>query len=379
MDKIWKCLQHDRATEIYCKSCKTYICPECLTTHGSDGHKPELIHIFKYAPEVALPILDHLLKDISGKDSEMNLDASEFVATLGAVVPTIKEAVTAHAESVLMLKSLVSQIEMYVAPLKQQPFADRITKGLTTDKKRLEEALKKKDVQTAVSLTKKIEAEGQISGGSDKDRALVSKVKAAISSLADLKTYKELINAIQLLAFKCQHLRLNQCITDWKCDRKYLSTKMTLSEDGLTFGNNAGNGYPAIIGDTPFDSGVLAYEVTPSGLCCSGKEGFGIIELSKYKTKQAADAATPTVYDDMIGLLYNNTARNMRVVAGSEFRNNEKYTVKADLSSLKMTIKGPNCNLTADLKPDTAYVPCFSCGCRNNKLVIKPIECYDEE
>ena len=379
MDKIWKCIQHDRATEIFCKSCKAYICPECLTTHGEDGKKHELIHIFKYSPEVALPLLDHLLKDIGGKDSEMNMDATEFVETLGSIVPQIKEAVSAHADCVLTLKALVAQIEMYVAPLKQQPFVDRIRKGLTADKKRLEEALKKKDLQSVVSLTKKIEAEGKISGGSDKDKTLITRVKGAISSLADLKTYKELIDAIQLLAFKCQHLRLNQCISDWKCDRKYLSTKMTLTEDGLTYGNQAGNGYPAIIGDTPFDSGILAYEVTPTGLCCSGKEGFGIVELSKYKAKHAADNTTPTVYDDMIGLLHNNVAKNMTVVAGSELRNNEKYVLKADLVNLKMTVKGPGCSLKTDLKADTTYVPCFSCGCRNNKFLIKPIEVYEDD
>ncbi len=379
MDKIWKCLQHDKPTEIYCKTCKNYICAECLTDHTADGHKENYVHIFKYSPEVAMPLLDHLLKDISGKDSEMNMDATEFVATLGSVLPQIKDAVSAHAESVLLLKSLVSQIEMYVAPLKQQPFVDRIRKGLTSDKKRLEEALKKKDVQTVVMLTRKIEAEGQVSGGSDKDKLLVAKVKECISKLSDLKLYKELITNIQLLAFKCQHLRLNQCVGDWKIDRKYLSTKMTLTEDGLTYGNQAGNGYPGIVGDTPFDSGILAYEVTPSGLCCSGKEGFGVIELEKYKVKHAADSTTPTIYDDMVGLLQNGVAKNMTVVNGSELRNNEKYIVKADLIGLKMTIKGPGCHIKADLKPDTTYVPCFSCGCRNNKFVIKPIEAYDEE
>ena len=347
--------------------------------HGSDGHKPDYIHIYKYSPEVALPLLDHLLKDISGKDSEMNLDASEFVDTLGTIVPTIKEAVFAHAESVLVLKSLVTQLEMYVAPLKQQPFVDRIRKGLTADKKRLEEALKNKETQTVVSLTKKIEAEVQITGGAEKDKELIGKVKGTIASLSDVKVYKQLIDAIQMLAFKCQHLRLNQCITDWKCDRKYLTTKMTLTEDGLTYGNQAGNGYPGIIGDTPFDCGILAFEVTPSGLCCGGKEGFGIIELSKYKTKFASDSTTPTIYDDMIGLFHNGTAKNMTVVAGSECRNDTKYLVKADLSTLKMTIKGPGCSLKTDLKADTSYVPCFSCGCRNNKLAIKPVEAYGDD
>ena len=377
MDKIWKCIRHDKATEIYCKTCKAYICPECVTDHGEDGHKPEFLHVFDYSQAVASPLLDNLLKDISGKDSEMNFDATEFVFMLGTVVPQIKETVMAHATSVQTLKALVGQIEQYVAPLKQQPFVDRIRKGLTADKKRLEEALKKKDVQTVVTLSKKIEAEGQISGGAEMDKELIAKIKSSITSLTDLKTYKELTQAIQLLAYKCQHLRLNQNVSDWKCDKKYLTTKMTLSEDGLTYGNQAGNGYPGIIGDMPVDSGILAFEVTPSGLCCSGKEGFGIIEFEKYKAKFAADSTTPTIHDDMIGLQHNNVAKNMTVVSGSELRNNEKYVVKADLTNCKMTIKGPGCHIKADLKPETVYVPCFSCGCRNNKFIIKPADAYD--
>jgi hypothetical protein len=374
MDKLWKCPAHDRVAEIYCKTCKSYICVECLTTHAIDGHKPEYIHVLKYSPTVALPLLDHILSDIGSKDSELNFEASEFISTMTAVLPQVKEAIFAHAQSVSLLKTLVTQLEGYLGPVKQQPFVDRIRMGLTSDKKRLEKAYETKDVQTIITLTKKIEAEAKVSAGSEGEKVLIKKTKEKLATLSDLSRYKELIEVIQLLVFKCQHFRLNQSLAGWRCDRKYLSTKMTLSEDGLTFGNQAGNGYPAIIGDVPFDSGIFAFEVSVSGLCCNGKEGFGIIELEKYLTAHRADNTTPAVYDHMIGLLHTNLAKNMTVVSGHDLRMNEKYVVRVDLLAYQMTIKGPGASLKADLKPDTAYVPCFSCGCRNNKIVIKPLE-----
>ena len=379
MDKTWKCLTHDALAELYCRGCQKYICAECLTTHADDGHKAQYVHIVNYAAESALPTLDYLLKEIGNADSEKNLDATELVSSLGKVMPAIKETINAHVQAVTLLKSLATQIEASTGPAKQQPFIERMRLGLTSDKKRLEQALKNKELQTLVTLTKKIEAEGKVTGGIDKDLALIAKAKEKVRTLVDLKNYQELSDILQLLAIKCHRLGLAHGQSDWKCDRKYLSSKMSLSEDGLTFGNTAGNGYPAIIGDVVFDSGLCVYEVVPTGLCCNGQEGFGMIEHEKYLAAHRADSSTPTVHDNIIGLLFGNVAKNMTVVAGSEMRMQEKYIVKADLISLEMTIKGPGCSLKAPLKADTAYVPCFSCGCQNNKLAIRPLEMADDD
>lgn len=378
MDKFWRCISHEKANEIYCKSCKSYICPECISNHTNDCKTPQYTHIFKYSPEIALPLLDNMLKDTSGgSDSEINANATEFIASLSKVIPSLKEAINLHAQSVNLLKTLISQIEQFLTPIQQQSFVERIRMGLNADKKKLEQSLKNKDLQTVISITKKVEAESTISGGGKIDKELIGKLNGTMSSLSDLKTYKELIDVTQLLIVKCQHLRLNQTISDWKLDKKYMSTKMTVSEDGLTYGNNAGSGYPSIIGDAPFEYGIHAFEVIPSGLCCNDKEGFGIIELEKYKTAYAADNSTPISHDKMLGLLYNNVARNMTVVDKSEMRMNEKYVVKVDLVTLKLTIKGPGCSLKADLLPNISYVPVFSSGCRNNKFIIKPLDTFD--
>eukprot|EP00826_Nyctotherus_ovalis_P057520 TRINITY_DN7872_c0_g3_i2.p1 TRINITY_DN7872_c0_g3~~TRINITY_DN7872_c0_g3_i2.p1 ORF type:complete len:419 (+),score=79.09 TRINITY_DN7872_c0_g3_i2:106-1257(+) len=377
MERICKCLQHDRVNELYCKTCTTYICPECIVKHTSSCPNFQLVHIYDYAPQVALPLIDHLLKDLSGKDSEMNLAAAEFTANLVNILPSVKATVNSYVDSMKTIEEVIKNIETHVNSKQQSDFAEQIRKGLIADKKRLEEALKAKDITTLVGLTKKIEAEKELEANQKKDMELVGKIMKDISLLADTKVYKEIVDSMQLVLFKCQHFRLNQCIVGWKCDRGYLSAKMTLSEDGLTFGNHAGNGYPAIIGDTPFDSGILAYTATPFGLCCSGKEGFGIIPMERYKAKYAADSTTPTVYDEMIGLQFGNVAKNMKVIKGSQMANGKEYTVVANMHDLVMTIKGPDCDIRAELTPGTLYVPCFSCGCRNNKLVIKPLEAYD--
>jgi len=374
MEKLWKCIHHDRINELYCKGCKSYICPECIAQHTKSCKDLEIVHIYDYAPQSTLPLIDHLLKDLSGKDAEMNLDATEFTTNLVNIVPNIRSIVNLYVDIMKMLDEVIKHIERQVNTKQHDDFAEQIKKGLMIDKKRLEEALRTKNITSVVSLTKKIEAEEELKTDQKKGVKLIEKIMKDISTLTDFKVYKEVIDSIQLVLFKCQHLRLNQCISGWKCDKNYLSTKMTLSEDGLTFGNSAGNGYPGIVGDTPFDSGILAYIVTPSGLCCNGKEGFGIIPLERYKAKYIADNVTPIVYEDIIGLLYGGIAKNMKVINGSQLTNNKEYTVVANMYELVMTIKGPGCSVQAELTPGVVYVPCFSCGCRNNKLVIKPID-----
>eukprot|EP00831_Metopus_contortus_P002815 TRINITY_DN11049_c0_g1_i8.p1 TRINITY_DN11049_c0_g1~~TRINITY_DN11049_c0_g1_i8.p1 ORF type:complete len:148 (+),score=29.49 TRINITY_DN11049_c0_g1_i8:3-446(+) len=94
----------------------------------------------------------------------------------------------------------------------------------------------------------------------ERSRGLGDVYKRQVSTQStwdDIKAYKSLIKTLELLAFKCQHYRLNTFISGWKCDRKYFTSKMTLSEDGLTYGNSASNGYPAIIGDTPLELSLI--------------------------------------------------------------------------------------------------------------------------
>lgn len=54
--------------------------------------------------------------------------------------------------------------------------------------------------------------------------------------------------------------------------------------------------------------------MTPTGLNCTGKEGFGIIELEAYNNIYKANKDRPEIYNTMIGFLYRNVAKNMTAV-----------------------------------------------------------------
>eukprot|EP00831_Metopus_contortus_P013048 TRINITY_DN15264_c0_g1_i3.p1 TRINITY_DN15264_c0_g1~~TRINITY_DN15264_c0_g1_i3.p1 ORF type:complete len:146 (+),score=29.32 TRINITY_DN15264_c0_g1_i3:24-461(+) len=78
-----------------------------------------------------------------------------------------------------------------------------------------------------------------------------------------------------------------------------------------------------------------------------------------------------------IGLFHNNTVKGMETISGNSCTSGSKYIVKVDMVEHFMIIKGPSCHLKATLKVDTEYVPCFSLGCRNNKMIIKPLDIID--
>ena len=320
MEKLWKCLTHDKGLEIYCEGCKTYICVECLSTHDDTCLSSKYVHLFKHTEEAALPKIDKMLEEMTASDSEVAMEANALLGGLSEIIPQLKHVIVEHHQSSQTLKSLTTQLESKTAPMKHQPISEQLRMGLTADKKRLENALKEDDMQTVITLTKRIIGESEISEKSDIEKPAIQKIKSRIASIDYMKTYKELIDCLTQLSTKCQRLRLGGCVTNWKCDARYVSRKLSLTPDGLTLGNTASDGYPGIIGDTPIDAGMCIFEVIPSGLNCTGKEGFGIIELDKYKSIQAANPETPTVHEQMIGFMYSNEAKNMTAVRVSRWR-----------------------------------------------------------
>ena len=87
-----------------------------------------------------------------------------------------------------------------------------------------------------------------------------------------------------------------------------------------------------------------------------------------------SDKATPTVYNSMIGLMYRQEAKNMDVKEIRDMEMGSKYYVRVNIPELYVTIEGPGTKLKAELKSGIVYYPCFSCGCSNNKLKIRPLE-----
>jgi hypothetical protein len=382
MDKMQSgsltCLRHDKLNELLCTECKTYLCPECITDHVTDGHVAKYIHVLQYSPVNTLPKIDQLLAAAKGREEAVNAEAKELNTALQVFAPKFVEAVAQHAKAIEQLQTLTTQLQVYAGMKKQESYIEGVRTGLTNDKKALGEAIKAKDSQAALRIAQKVEAEELLAKQQETAQTVISRLDHVLDSISDIKGYQTLLNAANTVVAKCQFLRLVQYTQEWKCDRQYFSTKMFLSEDGLTFGNTASSGYPAIIGDVPFEHGLFAYEVIPSHLECAGKEGFGIIEREKYMAAVAADRTTPTVHDSMIGFLYKTDAKNMTAVRVGEMQLEAKYYVWVNLNELTLIIKGPGVHLTAELKAGVVYYPCFSCGCSSNRLKIRPLASYDE-
>ncbi len=379
MDKISNCQRHSRTTEIYCEACKNYLCVECLSTHENDCPKAQYVHIFKRAEQYALPTLDRLISEVAGTDQEIYKEGEKFMASLAEIGPDLKRVSKEHLQTVQVLKGLVTQLDAHIGPISRQPISEQMRSGLTSDKRRLEKALEDDNLEAIITLTKKILGEAEVTKKDNLEHDLIPKIKSLLASSQYKPVYKELNDTLGTISAKYNRLRLTGYSTEWKCDTKYLTSKMSLSPDGLVYGNTAGNGYPAIIADTLIEGGMCLFEVIPDGLNCTGKEGFGIIDIEKYKQCFKSDPTTPVAYNDMIGFLYSDEARGMKVVKTRSMAMGQKYYVKVDMINYKMEIKGPGAYFTAELSPETVYVPCFSCGCTGNKITIKPLGMEGEE
>jgi len=373
MEKIGECLLHQRVTEIYCSACKSYLCIECLNAHDLSCDSTKYIHVFKHAEQFALPRFDKMTEELTS-DKEINNEAENLVKELAAVVPDLKSVANEHIQSMNILKNLAKQLESMAAPTRVQPISEQMRAGLTNDKKSLENAIKSENLECVIKLTKKIIGEAEITRKENLEKEAFAQIKSAISSMSYTSKYKETIDNLQALAIRCQRLRLCGYITNWKIDRKYLSRKMTLSEDGLEYGNSASDGYPCIIGDTPIETGICIFEVIPTGLNCTAKEGFGIIEYNTYLDKVKADPVTPICNEQMMGVFYSNSIKRMDAKQSGTMQMGSAYRVRVDMGNLTCTIKGPNIEATGKLDANTVYVPCFSLGCSGNKLRIKIID-----
>jgi len=371
------CPKHQNNNELYCSVCKNYLCPECITEHAV-GHKPHYWHITQHAPASALPKLEKLLAYVPEQAKSAVEEVSILKDALGAMLPQLSDSAEMHKETAELLQALGKQLTSFSKQKTKGTYTEGIKAGLNNDKLKLQKALESKKTNEIVKIVQKIDEAAELNARKVTTKDLLNDLEVNLKELEMDDHIKQAVAVAGKINTKYRLLKITRYVGDWKLDRRYLTTKMTLSEDGLLYGNSASNGYPAIIGDTPFDTGLYAFEVIPQSLECTGKEGFGIIERDKYMAAVAADAVTPLCYDHMIGYLYNRDAKNMVVEQMSDMQMNQKYYVRVNMVEGNMTITGPNLKLRADLKPGTVYFPCFSCGCSNNKIRIRPLNDFDE-
>jgi len=377
--QIQKCLDHGRLNEIFCNGCKKFICARCLSFHEPHNTEGEYIHVLKYAQDKITPIFDSLIESAAERERNIEKESVEVITRLQEIMPRLTEAITLQQKKLIELKSITERLKDYCNQATTERISENsIINGIITDKEKLEKALKDKDVSETLKLSVKIRVDQTLTKEKVHVKDLMKNLDNAMKELKEQTELERALATINGVLVKCNSLQLIPYINDWRCDRAYLSTKMYLSEDGLTFGNTATNGYPAIIGNVPFDSGLYAFEVIPHGLECAKKEGFGIIEKEKYLAAFARDATTPTVGEDMIGFLYSKEYKNMKAIRAGEMRMDTKYYVKVNIPELTVVIFGPDLLLKANLKPNVVYYPCFSCGCSNNRITIRPLTTYNE-
>eukprot|EP00826_Nyctotherus_ovalis_P020547 TRINITY_DN16467_c0_g1_i2.p1 TRINITY_DN16467_c0_g1~~TRINITY_DN16467_c0_g1_i2.p1 ORF type:complete len:422 (+),score=90.25 TRINITY_DN16467_c0_g1_i2:66-1331(+) len=375
---LTNCMVHRRPNEMHCAACNTFLCLECMAAHKTEQHKPRYVHLMQHAMIYTLPQIELLKGFVESSESELESEAKILVKGLSELAPEINETVNLYFQRFEQLKATVKLLRSCAKYTLQNDYKESMKKRLLIEKKQLEKFIKAKDSKELLRLVQKVEEEAKVVKNQETSQDLIVALRKAIVEIKGINMYKSILSSARSLTTKCSLFRLNNYQKDWTCDRRYFSSKMYLSADGLTFGNTASNGYPAIIGTVPFDTGLYAYEVIPIGLDCNEKEGFGIIDRDKYLAAYNKDKITPAVHSQMIGFLYRKDARNMRAVKITDMRMNEKYYVRVNIPELTVTIEGPGVELTATLKAGVAYYPCFSCGCSNNKMKIRPLNSFYE-
>ena len=372
------CVKHNGPNDIYCTVCSTFICAECISDHGvADSHKPKYMYILQYAANSTLPKLDALKKKSHEQARNADSEFEELQNGLKELLPVLKEAADTHVQTAAHLKGLGAKLANCAKQKIKGNCADNMNAKLKADKEALQKAIAEKNQKNVLQLAQRLDEEIQLVSKQITATNLMELLKAQLLELNQVDTLKGVVNAAKAISTKYSLWKVTSYIKEWKCDRKYLSSKMSLSEDGLVFGNTASSGYPAIIGDVPFDYATYAFEVIPENLDCS-KEGFGIVEASKYFAAYKTDAVTPTVFSDMLGLFYNGDAKNMTIERIRSLESGAKYFIRVNMNDLTMTLTGPGVSLKANLQSNTIYYPCFSCGCTKNKIRIRPLNSFDE-
>jgi hypothetical protein len=336
------------------------------------------MYITQYAPTYVLPKLQKLIEAIPEQSKDVDNEIEELKEGLEELMPQLNEIVEFHETRLKYLKQVATTLGYNSNQREKEKYSENIKKGFDLDKTRLEKTIKGKNLEETLKIVQKIDEAVELYKKKTPVTNLLIEFQKDVETLKKLDILKNVSTITGVIATKYRLLKATRYNKDWKCDRKYLSTKMTLSEDGLVYGNSASSGYPGIIGDVVFNEGLYAFEVIPEGLDCVGKEGFGIIERNLYLSAFEIDSVTPVVHDKMIGFLYRKQAQNMTAVSISDMVLRAKYYVKVDMIELTMQITGPGVLLTTKLKPDTEYVPCLSCGCNSNKIRIRPLDDYNE-
>eukprot|EP00831_Metopus_contortus_P060562 TRINITY_DN5245_c0_g1_i2.p1 TRINITY_DN5245_c0_g1~~TRINITY_DN5245_c0_g1_i2.p1 ORF type:complete len:398 (+),score=52.71 TRINITY_DN5245_c0_g1_i2:135-1328(+) len=372
------CQRHDRPNEIVCLTCKKYLCPMCFTDHCKDGHTASYSHILEYSKKHTLSKIDILKENVIETKDKIASEVKIIVDAISEMLPGLKKISEESFHCSQQMNSQVSKLKSFSKTKDADVSCEKIIETIEKDKDVISKNIEKCNFSEVVKMSLKYEKESEMMKNQMKASDIYREMDSSLNEIEKSDHFSKLNKALNLLSTKCYFLHLMNYSNNWRLDKQYLTSKMSLSEDGLTFGNTATNGHPGIIGDVPWESGLWAYEVIPIHLCCSGKDGFGIMELKRYQEIFKNDSVTPSIFNDIIGFLWTDQVKNMTAKTSCPMQLNSKYYVRINLVDYYMTITGPGVSLRTELKPGVAYVPALSCGCSSNRLVIRPLEYFEE-
>ncbi len=147
------CKAHDNLNEVVCATCKTFMCPECVTDHYGYCSTPSFHHINSYSIIKLVPKLDASAASLSapaGAAITPTLTKEELVALsteLSGLSKTFVQVAERYAERITKIYTLLNQIKPSTIQIREGAnYANNLVKFLEKARSDIKEGIKKKDL-----------------------------------------------------------------------------------------------------------------------------------------------------------------------------------------------------------------------------------------
>ncbi len=376
-----ECAAHTREYEIVCKSCGSYLCPECITDHGAGCAKPKYVHVLHYAADKSMSKLDELMKYASSARKQQDKEFQE-------ALPLLKEVGTLTSSTSQSYDKIVTRIQKLVSTLLSLDLSSvHSGKAGTVDLLRkfrtaIELDIKKRHTAGVMRTTMIVEKISETLAMEGRSASLLECLHGSTKVLKDAEQQAALASfSSGCLLGKLRLMGMAPYIKDWKFN--VLPETCFKSEDGLQIMCNVErNDMKFAVGDTPISSGFMDFDVRINNFSSNEHEGFGIIDSDKYQQiiKAGSTDAANKIQKSLIGYMHKNRPRNMRSMTGKKIRSGRIrfFRVRVNMQDFTMKMSGEGLELQADLMPGTEYVPCVIMAHKGSQITFTPLEEHEE-
>ena len=201
-NKRFNCLMHEEINEIYCKTCKSFICPKCITNHTNDGHIPEYQHILDYSPKEILPKIDSLLTETKKKEGQIVHDINDVLNSMQMLLPELTQQVDKQEKKCEELRRNIHKLKMYSSHAINFAQAGTIKQCIVSDQTRMKEALNSHSVSDVIRLVVKLKAEKEQSNCKTID--LLREMEDSVEELKKIGVYDNALAISEIImATRC--------------------------------------------------------------------------------------------------------------------------------------------------------------------------------